>query len=142
MQATRLWHVWLNNVNPIVRLLHIPTTQPLFFAAVNNPTQTSADFSALIFSIYFAAVTSIDDSETYLILGQDRQSALNAYQCGLELSLHMADFLDYPTIASIQAMSMYLVCLSILIELYPVVANSHVFRCATGAITVDDLDGY
>ncbi|EEA19234.1 hypothetical protein TMatcc_010209 [Talaromyces marneffei ATCC 18224] len=110
MQATRLWHVWLNNVNPIVRLLHIPTTQPLFFAAVNNPTQTSADFSALIFSIYFAAVTSIDDSETYLILGQDRQSALNAYQCGLELSLHMADFLDYPTIASIQAMSMYLMC--------------------------------
>jgi hypothetical protein len=133
--------VWLNNVNLLVRLLHIPTTQPLFFAAVNNPTQISADFSALLFSIYFAAVTSIDDSETNVILGQDRQSALNAYQYGLELSLHMAGFLDYPTISSIQAMSMYLVCLFMLHELHTV-TNFHILRCVAGAITAVDPDGY
>lgn len=111
-QATRLWHVWLANVNPVLRLLHIPTTQPLFFAAVNNPSQISPDFSALLFSIYFAAITSIDDLETNLILGWDRQSVLSDYQYGLELSLHLAGFSDYPTIASIQAVSMYLVRLS------------------------------
>ena len=133
--------MWLTNVNPLVRLLHVPTTQPLFFAAVNNPTQIPTDFGALLFSIYFAAVTSIDDSETSLILGQDRQSALYAYQYGLELSLHIAGFSDYPTIASIQAMSMYLVCLSLLIELYAV-ANSHNFRCVAGVSIAADPDGY
>ncbi|EED12155.1 C6 transcription factor, putative [Talaromyces stipitatus ATCC 10500] len=109
-QATRLWHVWLNNVNPVLKLLHIPTIQPAFFAAINSPAQVSADFSALLFSIYFAAVTSIDSSEAALILGQCHQAALNNFQYGLELSLHNAGFLDSPTIASVQAMSMYLTC--------------------------------
>lgn len=83
----------------------------------------------------------MDDSETNLILGQDRQSALNAYQYGLELSLHMAGFLDYPTIASTQALSMYLVCILKMIASY-LVANPHIFRCAAGVITVVDPDGY
>lgn len=129
------------NVNPLVRLLHVPTTQPLFFAAVNDPSQIAPDFSALLFSIYFAAVTSVDDSEISLILGQDRQSALNAYQHGLELSLHMAGFSDYPTIASIQAMAMYLVCFSLLIEMYAV-ANPHNLRFVAGVSTAVDPDGY
>lgn len=134
--------MWLTNVNPLVRLLHVPTTQPLFFAAVNNPTQTIPDFSALLFSIYFAAVTSIDDSETNLILGQDRQSALNAYQYGLELSLHMAGFSDNPTITSIQAMSMYLVCILFdFLDLEPV-AKADNSRCAAGTIIAVDPDGY
>lgn len=64
---------------------------------------------ALLFAIFFAAVTSIDNAETKLILGEDRKTALSIYQQGLEWSLHMAQFLDTPTISSLQAMSIHLV---------------------------------
>ncbi|OKL58231.1 hypothetical protein UA08_06842 [Talaromyces atroroseus] len=109
-QAARLWQVYLNNVNPIMRLLHIPTTQSSFFSAINDYTEVAPDFKALLFAIYFAAVTSLDDSEVNLILGQDRQSAVNAYQQGMEVNLHAASFLDSPTITSLQALSIYLMC--------------------------------
>jgi hypothetical protein len=108
-QAVQLWQIYLNNVDPLLKLLHIPTIQPSIFAAINKPTSASTDLATLLFSIYFAAVTSLSPPETQVMLGQDRQSALKAYQRGMELCLSMTSFLDSPTINSLQAMSIYLV---------------------------------
>ncbi|KAJ5784447.1 uncharacterized protein N7503_009659 [Penicillium pulvis] len=109
-QATHLWQVYLNNVDILLKVLHIPTTQPAVFAAINNPNTASQDFNALLFSIYFAAVTSQRQAETHMIFGEDRQSVLKRFQRGLEVCLHSAAFLDSPTISSLQAMSIYLLC--------------------------------
>ncbi len=57
-QATQLWQTYLNNVDGLLKLLHVPTVQPSVFAAINSPKDTPADMIALLFSIYFAAVTS------------------------------------------------------------------------------------
>lgn len=108
-QATQLWQAYLNNVDTLVKLLHVPTTQPKFFAAVNNPKDAPHDVHALLFAIYFAAVTSLRSADVLIMLGQDRQAALDAYQRGLEASLHLGCFLDAPTIVSLQAMAIYLV---------------------------------
>lgn len=69
----------------------------------------SLDQSALLFSIYYAAVTSLRAADILFMFGEDRQSVLKRFQRGLEVSLHMAKFLDSPTIISLQAMSIYLV---------------------------------
>lgn len=108
-QATQLWQNYLNNVDSLVKILHVPTLQPKIFAAINNPKDTPHDMNALLFAIYFAAVTSLRSPDIHIILGQDRQAALGAYQRGLEVSLHMGSFLDSPTIVSIQAIAIYLV---------------------------------
>ncbi|KAK3370618.1 putative C6 transcription factor [Podospora didyma] len=109
-QATQLWQMYLSNVDPLVKILHVPSVQPNLFAAINNPKDTPLDMSALLFSIYFAAVTSLRPHELQIILGQGRQAALNTYQRGLELSLNLGEFLDSPTITSLQAMALYLMC--------------------------------
>ncbi|KAB5566303.1 putative C6 transcription factor [Coniochaeta sp. 2T2.1] len=109
-QATQLWQAYLNNVNGLVKLLHIPTVQPTVFAAINNPKDTAPDLNALLFSIYFAAVASLRWTEVQTILGQDRQAAMTAYERGIELSLHAKCFLDSPTILSLQALALYLMC--------------------------------
>ncbi len=108
-QATQLWQTYLNNVDGLLKLLHVPTVQPSVFAAINSPKDTPADMIALLFSIYFAAVTSLRSPDLQVFLGQDRQAALGAYQRGLEVSLYMGSFLDSPTIVSLQAMAIYLV---------------------------------
>ncbi|KAB5582952.1 hypothetical protein GE09DRAFT_286411 [Coniochaeta sp. 2T2.1] len=109
-QATQLWQAYLNNVDGLVKLLHIPTVQPTVFAAINNPKDTAPDMNALLFSIYFAAVASLRWTEVQTILGQDRQAAMAAYERGIELSLHAQCFLDSPTILSLQALALYLMC--------------------------------
>lgn len=108
-QATKLWQAYLNNVDCLVKLLHIPTFQQQFFAAINNPNDTAPDMNALLFAIYYAAATSLRWTEVEAILGQDRKTALGAYERGLELSLHATCFLDSPTVLSLQAMALYLV---------------------------------
>ena len=127
-QAAQLWQVYLNNVDVLVKVLHIPTIQPAIFAAINNQSQVSPDLSALLFSIYFAAVTSLRREDTHVMLGQDWQSALQRYQRGLETSLHMASFLDSPTITFLQAMSIYLVNMALsLIPHVRYLAHSQLF---------------
>lgn len=106
-QAMLLWQSYRNNVDPLIKVLHIPTLEPVIFAAINDIKHAPPDVTALLFSIYFAAVTSLGSPETHIIVGHDRQSALQTYQRGLEVSLHMASFLDLPTIRSLQAMSIY-----------------------------------
>jgi hypothetical protein len=108
-QATQLWQTYLNNVDSVVKILHVPTVQPRVYAAINHPKDTPLDFKALLFAIYFAAVTSLRSSDAQTMLGQDRDIALNTYQRGIEVSLHAANFLDSPTITSLQAMALYLV---------------------------------
>ncbi|KAJ9202018.1 transcriptional regulator family: Fungal Specific TF [Paecilomyces variotii] len=109
-QAMLLWQSYRNNVDPLIKVLHIPTLEPVIFAAINDIKHAPPDVTALLFSIYFAAVTSLGSPETHIIVGHDRQSALQTYQRGLEVSLHMASFLDLPTIRSLQAMSIYQMC--------------------------------
>lgn len=111
-QAAHLWQIFLNNVDVLLKVLHIPTTQPAVFAAINNPKAASKDLNALLFSIYFAAVTSLRQADSHIIFGEDRQSVLKRFQRGLEVSLHSAEFLDSPTIVSLQAISIYLVNLA------------------------------
>lgn len=110
-QAMQLWQAFISNVDPIAKILHIPTTQATVFAAINNPSNLEEDLNALLFSIYFAATTSLTSSVAANLLGQDKNTALNHYKQGLEKSLAGANILDTPSMRSLQAMTIYLTCL-------------------------------
>lgn len=138
-QATQLWQAYLNNVDGLVKLLHVPTVQPTVFAAINNPKDTAPDMNALLFAIYFAAVTSLRWTEVQSILGQDRQTVLSSYERGLELSLHAKCFLDSPTILSLQAMALYLVGRP---PMSPGMCQLMFYRCATETATVAEPAGF
>ncbi|KAJ5712600.1 C6 transcription factor [Penicillium malachiteum] len=112
-QARQLWQIYLNNVDALIKILHVPSIQPVIFAAINKPKGAPADLNALIFAIFFAAVTTLSSEETQMVLGSSRYSAVEAYRRGLEVSLHRASFLDSPTLHSIQAMAIYLVSINL-----------------------------
>lgn len=116
-QATQLWQAYLTSVDCLIKILHVPTVQPKLFAAINNPKDAAHDISALLFSIYFAAVTSLRSPDVQNILGRDRQTGLSTYQRGLEVSLHRGSFLDSPTITSLQAIAIYLVSITCYIKM-------------------------
>ncbi|KAJ6091354.1 hypothetical protein N7467_003323 [Penicillium canescens] len=106
-QATLLWQAFLSRVDPLVKVLHIPSTQPRIFAAINRPESVRPDVRALLFAIYFAATTAFISDDTQ---NESLQFDLRKYQQGMEISLYQSEFLDAPTITSLQAMVIYQTC--------------------------------
>jgi hypothetical protein len=64
-----LWSVYQENVDPLVKILHIPTMDTIMRDARKNPTALSPGMQSLVFAIYYSAVTSLDADEVrrYLI---------------------------------------------------------------------------
>lgn len=100
----------MNNVDPIVKVLHVPTTETIFFASISRPQDRSYDLQALLFSIYFASVTSSTPLDVSTIFGLDKAIVLSRFKENLERCLAASDLLETPTIKSLQAMVIYLIC--------------------------------
>lgn len=103
-QATQLWHTYLSRVDPLVKVIHVPSLEPRIFAAISRPESVGADVRALLFAIYFGATTALlsDDTLNEVIIAD-----LQRFKQGLEISLYNAEFLDAPTITSLQAMVIF-----------------------------------
>lgn len=109
-QAMQLWNVFVQNVDPVSKLLHIPTAQIDVFTMINNQYLGKPDMHCFLFSIFFAATTALSPSDVVHILGQDKANALNRFKYGLELSLADANILETPTLKALQALALFLVC--------------------------------
>jgi hypothetical protein len=103
-QAVSLWEAFINRVDPLIKVIHVPTAQSRIFAAINRPESVGADVRALLCAICFAATTTLlsEDTQNEVLFAD-----LRRYQQGLELSLYHSDFLDAPTLTSLQAMVIY-----------------------------------
>ncbi|KAE8389096.1 fungal-specific transcription factor domain-containing protein [Aspergillus alliaceus] len=112
-QALQLWHTFVNNVDPVLKILHIPSVQVIIYSALNNPISTAKDVEGLLFAIFFAAVTSLPAPDAAHLLGVQKSQALGAYRVGLEHALSMANFLESPSVTSLQAITIYLACLQV-----------------------------
>ena len=66
--------------------------------------------TAVLFSIYFAGVTTMADSECIIYLGTPRNTALLTYKRNAEETIARADLLNKPAIATLRALTIYLVC--------------------------------
>ncbi|KAL8753645.1 MAG: hypothetical protein Q9199_004912 [Rusavskia elegans] len=52
VQIFRLWQIYMNNVNPLLKVTHIPTLQGHVIEAASNVTNIDPSLEALMFSIY------------------------------------------------------------------------------------------
>ncbi|KAI1630144.1 fungal-specific transcription factor domain-containing protein [Exophiala viscosa] len=106
-----LWQVFLENVDPVLKMVHVPVTQRQILRASQNLAQIPSAFESLMFSIYYSAVASIQCSASCRKLFQEeRQTLLDRYELGVGQALSKADFMSSPDVTSLQALTMYLVC--------------------------------
>lgn len=105
----RLWQQYLDNVNPLIKILHGPTFQLQVLEASTDLENISKDMEALLFSIYSLAITSISDAHCKDVFGDERSSLLAKYQYGAQQALLNAEFLRPSTLAVLQALLLYLV---------------------------------
>jgi hypothetical protein len=106
-----LWQVFLESVDPLLKIVHVPTTQRQILRASQNLAQIPPAFDALLFSICFASVTSIQCSVScQTLLQEERKDLLSRYGSGVEQALAKANFLSAPDMPTLQALTLYLVC--------------------------------
>ncbi|KAH8880811.1 hypothetical protein GQ53DRAFT_813046 [Thozetella sp. PMI_491] len=107
-QAVRLLQVYVQNVDALSKIIHIPSAQVTIYAAIDDPENAAPDVRSLMFAIYFAAITTLTPEEVMNILEQEKVASLDQFRNGLEISLAAADILDRPSVMSLQALALYL----------------------------------
>lgn len=58
-----LWSVYQDNVDPMIKVLHVPTTDAIMREARKNPQKLSPGNEAVVFAIYFGALISLEEDE-------------------------------------------------------------------------------
>jgi hypothetical protein len=109
-QLFALWKVYLANVDPICKLLHTPSTQRQLLRANEDLTEVPPAFEALMFAIYFAAITSIPSSTSMRAFHEDRPVLLSRYRLGLEQALAKANYMSRTNVTIVQALTLFLIC--------------------------------
>lgn len=105
----RLWQTYLVNVNPLVKIFHAPTVQQTILDASGDLEKVSRPTEALMFAIYFLAVTSMSNVDCQSMLGQTRQALVSKYCHASQQALINSKFLRSLNISTLQALSLHTV---------------------------------
>ncbi len=109
--ALRLWNVFVTSVDPVLKILHIPTVQSTVVTTILNTRSAQASTVALTFAIYYAAVTALchHDCGEPVELPWEKLLLLKRYQTALDRLLVGPDFINRPDVTGLQALAIYVV---------------------------------
>lgn len=105
--SQKLYQRYVYAVDPLLRILHKPTFEKqlaLFHRqGPHSALVLNKGFEALIFSIYFAAITSMPPDAVFSVFGVDRKTLQGKYMIAVEQALANARFLQSEELMPLQA---------------------------------------
>jgi hypothetical protein len=107
--AFRLWQIFLDRVNPLTKIIHVPSVQPYVIDATTDPSSVPLNHQALLFAIYLMAIIALSEVECNQLLGLSRDQALQKFTSATRSSLVRFDFLRNHDMATLQALVLFLV---------------------------------
>jgi len=110
-QISNYWEVYKDRVDPLVKVLHLPTLEPTVLSAASHLSNLSKAFEVLMFAIYYAAVTSLPDADCVLEFGEEKTVLLARYRFAVEQALARAGFLTTEEAVVLQGFVVFLICL-------------------------------
>ncbi|TLD27189.1 hypothetical protein PspLS_05021 [Pyricularia sp. CBS 133598] len=108
MQMLSLWQVYLDNINPLLKITHFLSLQSQIIEAGKDLTKITKPLEALLFSIYLIAVTSMQDGEVQSTFGTEKRVLVSRYHAATQQALINAGFMRSPDIMVLQAYILYL----------------------------------
>ena len=105
------WHIYVIRVNPLTKIIHCPTFAKTLFAAVDNPQSIGPVTETVLYSIYYAAVSTCTAREARKRFGESRAKLLQRYARVIEAAL--SDNYGMPVLETLQALVIYIVGSSI-----------------------------
>ncbi|CAI7576549.1 unnamed protein product [Penicillium pancosmium] len=117
--ALHLWSTYSKSVDPVLKILHKPTTQSAVLSTILDPASATRSMLALTYAIYYAAITALCHNHTFGSMGgntiipeleQDQQESstlLSKYKSVLDTILLSTELMDSPDLSSLQALAIY-----------------------------------
>lgn len=109
VQIFKLWQVYLDHVNPLLKATHTPSLQARIVTAVSELRRIDPNLEALMFGIYCVAVVSMVDASCADTFGESKNDLLTRYQFGCQQALLNASFLRTTNTDCLAALVFYLV---------------------------------
>ena len=104
----QLWQIFVEKVNPLFKIIHVPSLQPALEKAITNIEQIPRGFEALMFAIYSMAVTSLTKDECKEKLGESQASLRRRYVTATKAALSRARFMSTTSIVVLQALLLHI----------------------------------
>ncbi|KAI1127511.1 hypothetical protein F5Y10DRAFT_292782 [Nemania abortiva] len=107
-QVSYIWEIFVENVDPFIKVLHVPSIAKAIKEAKGKFSLMSRGMEALMFAVSLAAVTSLREYEVEENFGEDRQTLFARLRMGTEQALSRAGVLNTTDISTVQAFIIYL----------------------------------
>lgn len=110
----KLWQAFLENVNPLTKVIHVPTVQQQILEAMSDLPKASKELETLMFAIYCIALVSMEPGDVERSFGESKRTLLSRYKQGAQLAFKNASLLRTSSLTVLQAFMLYLVCFHLL----------------------------
>ncbi|KAJ4299739.1 hypothetical protein N0V90_004985 [Kalmusia sp. IMI 367209] len=110
-QIFKLWQVYLDNINPLVKVFHAPSVQQVISNASGNLDDVPKNVEALMFAIYACSVESLSNSECVAILGDSKAVVNQRFRTAGHLALIRSSFLKTSDSMVLQALVLFITSL-------------------------------
>ncbi|EWC44550.1 hypothetical protein DRE_06722 [Drechslerella stenobrocha 248] len=106
-QLLFLWQTFVDDIDPFIKLLHIPSMTRLIRDLRGHYGSVGAGTEALIFAICFAAVLILSEQDIVLNFNTSKELLMARYRLGTEQALEKAGLLTTTDLAVIQSLAIY-----------------------------------
>ncbi|TAQ86966.1 hypothetical protein B7494_g4720 [Chlorociboria aeruginascens] len=108
-QIFRLWQIYLENVDPLLKITHTPSLLGRIVNAVSNVSDTSPTLEALMFGIYCTAIFSLAADDVQTMFGSSKEDLLSRCQFGCRQALSTCGVLRTSNRDCLTALYLYLI---------------------------------
>ena len=109
IQIVRLWQIYLENVDPLLKITHTPTLQCRIIDAASNISNIDSTLQALMMSIFCVSVRSLTEDDCRSAFLSSKRDLLTKYQFGCQEALLNCEFLQTCDRECLTALYLYLV---------------------------------
>ncbi|KAH1447149.1 Transcription factor vrtR1 [Aspergillus fumigatus] len=124
-EATVLWNTYVQNVEPLCKVLHVPTVAKLVDTIAKQPAAASKSVECLLFAIYYIAVFFMSDADCLQQFNQTKTQKMSRYRTAVCQALVNASWLKTTAMPVLQAYTLFLIAMRTQVD-------SHTFWILTG----------
>lgn len=111
-QAIRLWQLFVVRVDPLTKIIHVPTVQEYLPQAITAMHTLPYNYQALFHAIFGMATLSLSAEECQAFFGETRYQALKRPALAMQRALREHDFVKNYDNVVLQALTFSLVRLA------------------------------
>lgn len=110
VQVITYWEIFKQNIDPLIKIFHRPSIDDFIYKFDGRFELLSKTDEVMMFTIYFAVITSMSEEQCTAIFGVQKSPTLEKYRFAVEQALARAEFLSTQELIVLQSFTLFLTC--------------------------------